>query len=82
MVFAFPFVVMAQAGLVFFDLRFQFRESFFAGGANVVGGRGGVNRSGGQRQIQRKSVILSVLALREDAMKLYEIGSVRFQQFV
>ena len=79
MVFAFPFVVMAQAGLVFFDLGFQFRESFFAGGANVVGGRAGVNRSGGQRQIQRKSVILSVLALREDAMKLYEIGSVRFQ---
>ena len=47
MVFAFPFVVVAQAGLVFFDLGFKFGEGFFAAGADVFGGGGSVNRSGG-----------------------------------
>ena len=47
MVFAFPFVVVAQAGLVFLHLRFQFGEGFFAGGADFVGGCGGVQSAGG-----------------------------------
>ena len=80
--FAFPFVVVAQTGLVFFDLGFEFGEGFLASGADVFGGRSGVQRAGGQRQIQRKSVILSVLALRENAVELDEIGRVGFQQFV
>ena len=78
--FAFPFVIVAQAGLVFFDLGFEFGESFFAAGADVFGGSRGVNLSRGQRQIQRKSVILSVLALRENSVKHDEIGIVSFEQ--
>jgi hypothetical protein len=81
-VFAFPFVVMTQAGLVFFDLGFEFGEGGFAGFADIVGGRGGVQCAGGERQIQRKGVILSVLALRENAVKLDEIGFVAFQQAI
>ena len=67
---------------MFLHLGFQFGESFLASGADIVGGRGGVQRSGGERQIQGKSVILSVLAFREGAVKLDEVGFVAFEQAI
>jgi hypothetical protein len=47
--FAFPLVVFAQLGLVFFDLGFEFAEGFLATGSHGGPGAGGVQRSGWQR---------------------------------
>jgi hypothetical protein len=46
---AFPLVVFAQLGLVFFHLGFEFAEGFLATGPHGGSGAGGVQRSGGQR---------------------------------
>jgi len=78
--FPLPFVVVAQAGLMFFDLGFEFGEGFLAGSAGAVGGGGGVQGSGGERQIQREGVILGMLALRKGAVELHQIGFVRLEQ--
>src|SRR4029077_9380935 len=52
--FAFPFVIFAEQGLMFFYLRFDLVESFFAAGAEVLAGCGGVERAGGKGEIQRQ----------------------------
>ncbi len=46
---AFPLVVFAQLGLVFFHLGFEFAEGFLATGPHGGPGTGGMQRSGGQR---------------------------------
>jgi len=46
---AFPLVVLAQLGLVFFHLGFEFAEGFLATGPHGGPGAGGVQRSGWQR---------------------------------
>ena len=49
--FAFPFVVFAEQGFVFFYLRFDFVESFLAARANMFAGCGGVESSRGKGEI-------------------------------
>ena len=46
---AFPLVVLAQLGLVFFHLGFEFAEGFLATGPHGGPASGGVQRSGWQR---------------------------------
>jgi hypothetical protein len=46
---AFPLVVFAQLGLVFFHLGFEFAEGFLATGPHGGPGAGGMQRSGWQR---------------------------------
>ena len=49
--FAFPFVVFAEQGFVFFNLRFDFVESFLAARANMFAACGGVESSRGKGEI-------------------------------
>jgi hypothetical protein len=55
---AFPLVVFAQLGLVFFHLGFEFAEGFLATGPHGGPGAGGVQRAGWQRQIQRAGILV------------------------
>jgi len=49
--FAFPFVVFAEAGDVFFDLGFEFGEGGFANGGKMFAFVGGMKRTSGKGQI-------------------------------
>ena len=47
--FAPPFVILAQLGLVFFDLSFEIAEGFLATGPHARADAGGMQRSARQR---------------------------------
>src|SRR5262249_19662266 len=48
---ALPFVIFAQASLVFLQLSFNFHERFLAGTAGTSSAARGMQRPGGQREI-------------------------------
>jgi len=79
---ALPFVIFAEAGLVFFDLRFDVMEGFFAAGAHVFVACGGLERAGGKREIQRECVFLGAGDFAKYCVKRNEIGLITFQEYI
>src|SRR5260370_30295530 len=53
-----PLVVFTQPSLMFFHLGFQFAERFLAARSHGRARAGGVQSSGGQRQIQRAGILV------------------------
>jgi hypothetical protein len=80
--FAFPFVVFAKQGFVFFHLRFDFVEGFFAAGAEVFAGCGRVQCSGGESEIQGKCVPFFAWQFGKYGVQLHKIRLVGFQKYV
>lgn len=70
---AFPFVVFTEQRFVLFHLRFDFTESFFAAGAEMFVRCGGVERAGGEREIQSKCVFVFAGDFGKDGVELNEI---------
>ena len=56
--FAPPFVILAQLGLMFLDLRFEITEGLLATGPHGGAGSCRMQRSGGERQIQRTGMLV------------------------
>jgi hypothetical protein len=79
---AFPFVVFAQAGLVFFHLRFDFVESLLADGAQMFIAGGGVKRARGQGEIQSECVFLGTRNLGKYSVQQDQIRLVSFQKCI
>jgi hypothetical protein len=77
---AFPFVIFAQAGLVFLHLRFDFVESLFADGAQMFVAGGSVKRTRGQGQIQSECVFFGAGNFRKYSVQQDQIGLVSFQK--
>ena len=69
--FAFPLIILAQDGLVLFQLAFEFAEGLLATGTGVFRGACSVQRASGQRQIHRKRVLFLVRIFRERAVQLH-----------
>ena len=71
--FAFPFVIFTEQRFVLFQLRFDFTESFFAAGAEMFVCCGGVERAGGESEIQGESVFVFAWNFRKNGVQLNEI---------
>ena len=67
---------------MFFDLRFDVVESFFADGAEMLVAGGGVERAGGKREIQSERVFAGARNLGKYGVEQNEIGFVTFQKGV
>lgn len=77
---AFPFVIFAEQGFVFFYLRFKFAKGFLAAGEEMFIDSGSVKCSGGKSQIQCESVFIFAGKFCKYGVKLHEIRRVRFQK--
>jgi len=79
--FTFPFVVLAEAGLVFFYLGFEFAESLLAADAGMGAGCRGVQCARWEGQIQGAGVFFFAGIFRENAVQLNEIRGIGLQKF-
>jgi hypothetical protein len=77
---ALPFVVFAEAALVLLNLRFDFGERFLADRAKMLVAGGGVQRSGGKREIQSECVFFGAGDFRKYGVEQNEIGLIGFQK--
>lgn len=67
---------------MFFYLRGEFAESFFAAGAQVFIAGGGMQRSSRENEIQSQSMIVLAGELSEYGVKLHQIGFIRLQKYI
>ena len=77
---AVPFMMFAEAGKMFFDLSGEFGESGFAGGGKMLAFFRGVERGGGEHEIQRQAELLCARQNGKDAVKLNKIRIKTFQK--
>ena len=75
-------MVFAQNRLMLLQLAFQLAEGYLATASGIFRGARGMQRAGGQRQIQRKGVLFFPGVLRERAMQLDQIRFIAFQKTV
>jgi hypothetical protein len=80
--FPLPFVIVAQLFLVFLNLRFQLAERFLATGTRRGAGAGGMERSRGQRKIQRAGIFIRPGILGEPTVQQNQIRRITSQQFL
>lgn len=78
--FAAPFMMFAEAGEMFFDLSGELGESGFAGSGKMLAFFRGVERGGGEHEIQRQAELLCAWQNGKDAVKLNKIRIKTFQK--
>jgi len=72
--------MLAEAREMFFDLSGEFSESGFAGGGKMLAFFRGVERGGGQHEIQRKAELFGSRQNGKDTVKLNKIRIKTFQK--
>lgn len=68
---AFPLVIFAKPGLVLLHLGFEFAECFFAARSEMFAFGCGVERTGGEGQIERESVVIEAGLFCKNCVKLH-----------
>jgi len=80
--FAFPFVVFAETGDVFFHLGFEFGKRGLADGGEMLAFVCGVKRAGGKSEIERETEFFGSRDHGKDTVKLDEVGIKTLEEFV